>query len=572
MGFHFGTGVACMCACLLALTAGAMPSAADFDKVRPVVESLSAGKSADKVQALATEAETEAGKFLLLEKAAALHVKAKDYDKAADALEALREAVPDIPASSFADLVKSVAKPIRRAKDAPRLQELLKTAQVQAKEEASAAAAKSRWAKDLAAAEKQLAAKPDAPALLRKVAELQAATDDWASALETFAKLGGKAARAVEDETEERNLAAAADFWWEFKPGNRELAPVFRAHAAQLYQTALDAGLLTGLWKARAEERLAEVGSAAAASAPSGNASSDALYLVVDLASGPKARKYRVAYLKNAPPKGWTKEHKTKKLVLRRIEPGSFIMGEDQKKESHRVTLTKPFYIGVFETTQKQWELVMGANPSDAKGETRPVEQVSWNMIRGDSSVHDWPAKKTVAVDSFVGRLRARTGLEFDLPTEAQWEYACRAGTTSKYNNGGDTEDDLRKVGRYRANQTERGFKESDADLAKHRPDRAGGFGARHTAVGSYLPNAWGLYDLHGNVWEWCRDWRGDPPTYGTDPVGAASGSARVLRGGSWGANADRCASSFRCDNRPPSYEGNGRGFRLSCSAGSSAK
>ena len=310
---------------------------------------------------------------------------------------------------------------------------------------------------------------------------------------------------------------------------------------------------------------------AAAASAPSGGAASDHLYLVVDLASGPKARKYRVTYLKSAPPKGWTKEHKTKKLVLRRIEPGTFIMGEDQKDESHRVMLTQPFYIGVFETTQRQWELVMGDNPSEAKGEMRPVEKVSWNKIRGDSKVHDWPAKKTVAVDSFVGRLRARTGLGFDLPTEAQWEYACRAGTTSKYNNGGDAEDDLRKVGRFRMNQSGRVGNESDADLAKHRPDRAGGFDVRHTVVGSYQPNAWGLYDLHGNIWEWCRDWRGNPPTYGTDPVGAASASYRVLRGGGWNYGASYCASSYRGFDYPSSGH-NDCGFRLSCPAGSSAK
>ena len=172
-------------------------------------------------------------------------------------------------------------------------------------------------------------------------------------------------------------------------------------------------------------------------------------------------------------------------------------MGEDQKDESHRVMLTQPFYIGVFETTQRQWELVMGDNPSEAKGEMRPVEKVSWNKIRGDSKVHDWPAK--------------------------------------------------------------------------HRPDRAGGFDVRHTVVGSYQPNAWGLYDLHGNIWEWCRDWRGNPPTYGTDPVGAASASYRVLRGGGWNYGASYCASSYRGFDYPSSGHSD-CGFRLSCPAGSSAK
>ena len=170
MRFHFGTGAACVCACLLALTTGAMPTAADFEQARPVVEAAAAGLPADKIQALASEAETAAGKYLLLEKAATLHVQAKAYDKAADALEALRTAVPDIPAAAFADLVKSVAKPIRRPKDAPRLQDLLAAAQRQAKAESAAAATLARRAKDLAAAKKLLAAKPDAPSLLQKVA------------------------------------------------------------------------------------------------------------------------------------------------------------------------------------------------------------------------------------------------------------------------------------------------------------------------------------------------------------------------------------------------------------------
>ena len=144
MGFHFGTGAACVCACLLALTAAAMPTAADFEQARPVVEAAAEGQPADKVQALSAEAETEAGKYLLLEKAAMLHVRAKAYDKAAEALEALREAVPDIPAATFADLVRSVAKPIRRPKDAPQILELLRAAQARAKDEAAAAAAQAK--------------------------------------------------------------------------------------------------------------------------------------------------------------------------------------------------------------------------------------------------------------------------------------------------------------------------------------------------------------------------------------------------------------------------------------------
>ena len=573
MGFRFGTGVACVCACLLALTAVAMPTAEELEQARPVVARVSAGKPADKVRALATEAETEAGKYLMLETAASLHVRAKDYDKAAEALEALQTAVPDIPAATFVELIKSVAKPIRRPKDAPRLLELLRAAQKRAKAEAAEAEERARLEKALDEVAKRLAANPDDRTLLRKRAELLAATDAWAEALATFAKLDGPVARIASNELMRKELPAAADFWWDFEPQGDVPPRGFRAHAAQLYRTCVDRGLVKGLLKAGAEERIAQIYPDGKIPAPTGGATSG-LYVVVDLAAGPDAKKYPVSHLEDAPKGGWSDEYKMAKLVLRRIEPGTFIMGDKQQDESHRVTLTQPFYMGVFETTQKQWELVMGANPSDAKGGMRPAERVSWNMIRGDSSVHDWPVKQTVADDSFVGRLRARTGLAFDLPTEAQWEYACRAGTTSTFNNGGDTEDDLRKVGRFRMNQSERVGPESDADQAKHRPDHAGGFDARHTVVGSYLPNAWGLYDLHGNVFEWCRDWwKEGTRTYGTDPVGASSGEVRVLRGGSWvNAWMRSCSSYFRQGYSPSKKDSHNFGFRLSCSAGSSVK
>ena len=175
----------------------------------------------------------------------------------------------------------------------------------------------------------------------------------------------------------------------------------------------------------------------------------------------------------------------------------------------------------------------------------QPVENVSWNTIRGDSSTYNWPNSAEVDSNSFVGRLQARTGLNFDLPTEAQWEYACRAGTTSTYNNGGDTENDLKQLGRYSGN----------------RFDGKGGF-SYHTNVGSYESNAWGLYDMHGNVWDWCLDWYGGLLSGVTDPVGPSSGSRRVARGGSWYSNADGCTSSLR-DHGSPSLVDSDNGFRL---------
>ena len=277
-----------------------------------------------------------------------------------------------------------------------------------------------------------------------------------------------------------------------------------------------------------------------------GRSHSDKLYCVIDLSAGPNASSYPVSYRSSAPSSGWSDEYKTTKLVLRRIEPGTFIMGEDQKDESHRVTITKPFYIGVFEVTQKQYELVMGNNPSEFKGVRRPVEKVSYSMIRGVAQGARWPSSSAVDADSFLGRFRAKTRIDtFDLPTEAQWEYACRSGTKSAYNNGGDAEDDLKQLARYGGTY---------------------GNAKKHATVGSYRADASGLYDMHGNVWELCLDWSGSL-SFGTDPVGPASDSVRVPRGGGWGSYAQSCRSAVR-GSAPPSRSSSRIGFRLCSSAG----
>ena len=235
---------------------------------------------------------------------------------------------------------------------------------------------------------------------------------------------------------------------------------------------------------------------------------------------------YAVTYMNELSARGFT-------LVLRRIDPGTFKMGG-----RYQTTLTKPYYIGIYEVTQKQYQLVTGDEPSKWGYGSDPVEQVSWNTIRGNSS---WPASSDVSANSFIGRLRAGTGLAFDLPTEAQWEYACRAGTTSAYNNGGNTTNDLNQLGRYN--------------------DNRGKYDC-HEFVGSFQPNAWGLYDMHGNVWEWCLDWYGNLTDRVTDPKGAASGSNRVIRGGGWDSSASACTSSFRNDMNPSAKVDN-CGFRL---------
>ncbi len=288
------------------------------------------------------------------------------------------------------------------------------------------------------------------------------------------------------------------------------------------------------------------------------------LYLVVDLSRGPKADTYPVRFLAAEPKGGWGDEYKTDKLVLRRIEPGTFLMGSPDNElgrhpnqTRHQVTLTQAFYIGVFEVTQRQWERVTGEWPSyfnnNKYRDERPVEQVSYNDIRGAVAGAVWPATNRVDAASFMGRLRAKTGKTVDLPTEAQWEYACRAGTTNALNSGKDLTSaercpNMAEVGRYKGNS---------GDCAQNGDTAVG-----TAKVGTYPPNSWGLYDMHGNAWEWCLDWRGNYSGTESDPKGVASGSLRVPRGGGWDAGAHYCRSSARGSNTPGTVYG-GIGLRV---------
>ncbi|MCR4573698.1 MAG: formylglycine-generating enzyme family protein, partial [Lentisphaeria bacterium] len=211
---------------------------------------------------------------------------------------------------------------------------------------------------------------------------------------------------------------------------------------------------------------------------------------------------------------------RTTELWLRRIPAGTFMMGSPlselgrfDNEQQHSVTLTRDFYIGVFPVTQRQWELVMGDNPSDFKaaGPTAPVESVSYDAICGIS--RKWPANPNVASGSFLGRLRSRTSQEsFDLPTDAQWEYACRAGTATALN----SRLDLTSLEESCCNLDAVGWYDMNSGGMTH-------------PVGQKQPNAWRLYDMHGNVWEWCRDWYGGYPSNNvTDPPGGSSGTTRV--------------------------------------------
>ena len=191
------------------------------------------------------------------------------------------------------------------------------------------------------------------------------------------------------------------------------------------------------------------------------------------------------------------------KLVLRRIDPGTFKM-----QGEYNVTLTKSFYIGVFEVTQKQYSLVTGSNPSYYSGDSLPVEKISYNIVRGSSNGAQWPSSSAVDSNTFLGKLRSRTLNSFDLPTEAQWEYAYRAGTTTAYH-----------WGNYQGGAEDYAWYSSNSDHKTH-------------IVGTKKPNPWGLYDMDGNAMEWCLDWYYWKLTDGqTNPVGPSSGSDRVERG-----------------------------------------
>jgi formylglycine-generating enzyme required for sulfatase activity len=198
------------------------------------------------------------------------------------------------------------------------------------------------------------------------------------------------------------------------------------------------------------------------------------------------------------------------KLVY--IQPGEFQMGsndgEDDEKPLHTVKITKGFYMGAFEVTQGQYQKVMGNNPSNFKGEDNlPVETVSWD-----------------AAVEFCKKLSQKEGKTYRLPTEAEWEYACRAGTTTKFSFG----EDESRLGEY-------------AWYAQNSGDKT-------HAVGEKKPNAWGLYDMAGNVWEWCNDSYlsryGSSPT--NNPASPTGGGFRVIRGGGWFYFAYYCRVSCR--------------------------
>ncbi|GHU22904.1 hypothetical protein FACS1894172_07700 [Spirochaetia bacterium] len=202
--------------------------------------------------------------------------------------------------------------------------------------------------------------------------------------------------------------------------------------------------------------------------------------------------------------------------LFMRIPAGTFMMGSPAPEVNrvgnevqHKVTISRDFYMGKCEVTQKEYQEVMGTNPSHFKGNNLPVENVSWYDAIEYCNARSRKEGLTPAYSGSGASISwNRNANGYRLPTEAEWEYACRAGTSTPYSSGSSVD----SVGWDWGNS-----------------------GGETHPVGTKQANAWGLHDMHGNVWEWCWDWYGDYSTSSqTDPTGAASGTNRVLRGGSW--------------------------------------
>ena len=220
------------------------------------------------------------------------------------------------------------------------------------------------------------------------------------------------------------------------------------------------------------------------------------------------------------------------------IPPGAFLMGSPNEEEyrqvnetQHKVTLTQGFHMGIHLVTQEQWQAVMGNNPSSFKGEENlPVEQVSWEDCQ-----------------EFVKTLREKDKEAYRLPSEAEWEYACRAGTKTPFHFGETINNDQAN---YNGD-----FIYGDGKKGKYRE--------KTVPVGSFPANAFGLVDMHGNVFEWCQDWYGDYPQNDVvDPQGPTEGQYRVLRGGSWHDSPDGCRSACRA-RLEPGYRSSLYGLRV---------
>ena len=396
-----------------------------------------------------------------------------------------------------------------------------------------------------------------------------AATDvaaDWVS-------VGGEALWAV-----------SGDVWKKVSPGSREIA--WKPGTFWRGQRASAARAVVTAW-------------------PTDNPPD---YLVADLSDGAAANSERYYPSVEFLPGGLlaNEDYRKTRLVMRRVPAGDvpWTMGSTalmesswrnaQQEGTHLVTMTNDYYIGVFEVTQQQYLLVQPggcANYADSKGNVaagyftnenamRPAEGMCYNEVRNAAvstaadTNYDWPNDPNP--ESFLGRLRTKTGLKFDLPTEAQWEFACRAGTGSgNWNDGSaivgkESDANCDRLGRTKCNGGKILSGSTWNDPSREvSPDQGSAI------VGSFEPNAWGLYDMHGNVWEYCLDWFEDDilalssdgranidPANPQKTLSGAAVANRSRRGGGWGNNLGY-ARSARRESRAPNNPSSNVGIRL---------
>ena len=490
--------------------ANAMPSGSDLKEAKPIVDALisddmralKAKKKSPKdvasaMLALADKAESEAGKFLLMHKAFCVSARNNMDDYAAYVLNRMRSEIADVSAEYIVDLVNQEMWNVSAMKS-PKVLAIY-----------SEAKRVVDLRKRLSSVTSKLRKEPDDKVLLRQQAEILASLGNWTMALEIYAKIGTKAAQYELDpqSVKDYDVFIAADFWWNYKATHEE---PFKKHAAALYRVALDKDIATGLRREIALKRMKEVVSLGEKDMSS--------------SAGGVAIKKAV----EAKPSGAYKTGDKKTIVLpggANMEmiycaPGLFLMG-NPRKGRQQVTISRGFWLGKYEVTQSQWKSVMGNNPSHFKGNDMPVDSVTWDDCQ-----------------QFIKKVNDSLKCESRLPTEAEWEYACRAGTTWDYGGTGQ----LDSMGWYDGNSRQ----------------------TTHS-VGKKAANSWGFYDMHGNVWEWCSNWYG-PLMFGVDPKGPNTGALRVLRGGCWSYNAG-CSKSFGRGWNVPSAESKDFGFRLCMSA-----
>ena len=521
----------------LASLAYAMPSEREIKTAKPIVDSLIADdmealkkktKQPAEVAAaqyeLVEKAESEAGKFLLLQSVFRIYARNGLYDEAGNALERLSTEIAELPPE---EVMKMVDGAMGRAdpEKASKVLSIYKEAK-----------RKVDCRKRLTSARAELKKKPSNTATIRTIGDCHVGLGDWPKALKAYDQLGFAAAKyELSPETATNyGILDAADFWWDYKTADPE---PFKVHAAELYRSAVEKGIASGLRREMALKRIEDAKQFSACQVQPRQPNHDqSRQTAADSTNARRAGK--------APKHGDTKTLVLPggaKLEMIYVAPGEFMMGSDDgkidAKPAHKVKLTKGFWLGKYEVTQAQWQSIMGNNPSAFKGDDKPVDSVSW-----------------LDCQSFINKVNAQLNCGARLPTEAEWEYACRAGTIGSYASV--------KINNYAAEHPESvktlyamGWYDANSTASTH-------------PVGKKQPNHWGFYDMHGNVWEWCSDRHGGYPSGSvTDPIGATSNKCigRVLRGGSYNGTAKGCHSASRGWCRPHVHLDR-YGFRLCCS------